>query len=601
MSRLLFSLLISGVLFSTSAAAQNAKNPGAWSARYVTNNFIWPLGNDGLDLDDFNGGLQVEYFHFLNNSFDLSFPLRVISAKHPLDATGSKTRLSGNFGLDVLLNLHLYKGEVFRPRLFAGVGGLLLNTEDLSMDVPLGLGMDFYLGRDVSLTTTFAYHFNSTELRDHFLAGIGLHIALEDDAPPTPVITDRDGDGIIDAEDLCPDTYGIAALNGCPDQDGDGIKDSSDKCPDTPGIAKFEGCPDTDGDGLMDSEDKCPETAGPVDNGGCPVSDRDGDGVADAKDNCPDVKGTVANNGCPTAPLVVAAKDKITNEVLPDTDVALVNSSGQVVKTGTTNSLGVVEFANVEPGNYTIKSRLYDLPLEDGTIAASDFNTPTSVQKTVYYDDPNFIIKGKVFYCNSPKPLPGVSLNLSSKTVNFLKTTVSKDDGEFAFYLDSRSTYELYAKKESFLSQVVEVNAKNYDRSKSVFVRLEVCADEVKCGDAIRLNNILYDSNSAAIRSDAKPDLDKVAQFMKDNTDAKIELSSHTDSKGSAASNMALSQRRAQAAADYIIAQGIAASRVAGVGYGETKLLNKCADGVNCTAAEHQVNRRTEFKVICPK
>lgn len=181
-----------------------------------------------------------------------------------------------------------------------------------------------------------------------------------------------------------------------------------------------------------------------------------------------------------------------------------------------------------------------------------------------------------------------------------MKSTISEDNGQFVFHLDERATYQLYAKKASFLSQVVDVDANNYDRAKSVFVRLEVCADEVECGTAIRLDNILYDSNSSAIRSDAMPDLNKVVRFLEDNADAKIELSSHTDSTGGAPYNMSLSQRRAQAAADYIIAQGIAASRVIGKGYGETKLLNRCGDGVNCSAAEHQVNRRTEFKVICP-
>ena len=85
------------------------------------------------------------------------------------------------------------------------------------------------------------------------------------------------------------------------------------------------------------------------------------------------------------------------------------------------------------------------------------------------------------------------------------------------------------------------------------------------------------------------------------NPDAKVELSSHTDSRGKASYNLQLSERRAKSAADYIIAQGIAASRVIGRGYGETKLLNKCADGVRCADTEHQLNRRTEFKVVCPK
>ncbi|MBF4983744.1 OmpA family protein, partial [Nonlabens mediterrranea] len=70
---------------------------------------------------------------------------------------------------------------------------------------------------------------------------------------------------------------------------------------------------------------------------------------------------------------------------------------------------------------------------------------------------------------------------------------------------------------------------------------------------------------------------------------------------GSNAYNKTLSQNRASAARDYIASQGIDANRVVGIGYGETRLLNRCADGIECSAAEHQINRRTEMKVICPK
>jgi outer membrane protein OmpA-like peptidoglycan-associated protein len=387
------------------------------------------------------------------------------------------------------------------------------------------------------------------------------------------VILDRDGDGIVDREDLCPDEACIPALNGCPDQDGDGIADGSDQCP---------------------------TEAGPADNDGCPITDRDGDGVDDEQDACPDIAGTIANQGCPEKSVVITAKDKITDEVLPNTEVVLRDNNGQIAKTGTTNSLGVIEFSNVQPRDYTVEGLLYEIALEAAKIEVAAFNSPDPVQKTIYYNDPNFIVQGKVFYCNTPNPLPGVTLNLKNNADNFLKTTISDQTGVFIFHLSNRATYELYAKKESFLSQVVDVDANNYDRSKSVFVRLEVCAEEVECGEDIRLNNILYDSNSAAIRPDAMPDLNKVVQFMKDNPDATIELSSHTDSRGQATYNLNLSDRRARAAADYIIAQGISAARVIGKGYGESQLLNRCADGVSCSDGEHQLNRRTQFKVICP-
>lgn len=119
--------------------------------------------------------------------------------------------------------------------------------------------------------------------------------------PPVPVVVDRDGDGVLDADDKCPDTAGSAALMGCPDRDGDGIADGDDKCPDAPGIAKYQGCPipDTDGDGINDESDKCPTVAGTAKYEGCPIPDTDGDGVNDEMDKCPTRAGEASNAGCP--------------------------------------------------------------------------------------------------------------------------------------------------------------------------------------------------------------------------------------------------------------------------------------------------------------
>ena len=119
--------------------------------------------------------------------------------------------------------------------------------------------------------------------------------------PPAPVITDRDGDGVADVDDKCPDTPGSAALMGCPDRDGDGIADADDKCPDAAGTAKYQGCPipDTDGDGINDEQDKCPTVAGTARYEGCPIPDSDGDGVNDELDKCPTRAGDASNQGCP--------------------------------------------------------------------------------------------------------------------------------------------------------------------------------------------------------------------------------------------------------------------------------------------------------------
>ena len=126
------------------------------------------------------------------------------------------------------------------------------------------------------------------------------------------VTKDRDGDGIVDDKDECPDVPGLLALNGCPDQDGDGIPDYKDSCVTVPGVAKYNGCPipDRDGDGINDDEDKCPDVPGLARYQGCPIPDRDNDGVNDEEDKCPDVPGTVANFGCPEIKAEVIEKFK---------------------------------------------------------------------------------------------------------------------------------------------------------------------------------------------------------------------------------------------------------------------------------------------------
>jgi type IX secretion system PorP/SprF family membrane protein len=116
---------------------------------------------------------------------------------------------------------------------------------------------------------------------------------------------DKDGDGIPDKEDKCPDVPGVKEHQGCPppsDRDKDGIIDSEDKCPDEPGLKENFGCPvpdDRDRDGVLDKDDKCPDVPGLASLQGCPYNDRDGDGIRDDIDKCPDIAGTLSTEGCP--------------------------------------------------------------------------------------------------------------------------------------------------------------------------------------------------------------------------------------------------------------------------------------------------------------
>lgn len=117
-------------------------------------------------------------------------------------------------------------------------------------------------------------------------------------------------------------------------------------------------------------------------------------------------------------------------------------------------------------------------------------------------------------------------------------------------------------------------------------------------GKAIKIDNIYFDLNKYNIRPDAAVELDKIVKLLTENPDIIIELSSHTDARGSDASNMTLSDNRAKSSASYIISKGIAENRITGKGYGESKLVNNCGNNIKCSEKEHQQNRRTEFQVI---
>ncbi|AKV00540.1 outer membrane protein OmpA [Labilithrix luteola] len=246
----------------------------------------------------------------------------------------------------------------------AGVGVLLLENRHLQVGVETNGGVTL---RDVTKRNTNAELLADIRYRvvDDLEIGAGAGPGLTNgigtpdfrgvlmiaytpeqkraEAAPPPPPPDRDGDGIIDSEDACPDTKGVASSdpkkNGCPpDRDGDGIIDSVDACPDVAGVAdadpKKNGCPpDRDGDGILDAVDACPDTKGVADadpkkNGCPPPVDTDKDGIFDPEDACPNERGPSdpdpKKNGCPKAVVVTANEIIILQQVQFDTGKATI-------------------------------------------------------------------------------------------------------------------------------------------------------------------------------------------------------------------------------------------------------------------------------------
>lgn len=204
-----------------------------------------------------------------------------------------------------------------------------------------------------------------------------------------------------------------------------------------------------------------------------------------------------------------------------------------------------------------------------------------------------------------------VNLAASDEDVAESKTNVTSN--EFNFLLDADNSYRLVVSREGYYPDTtVSFNTIGIldDYTVKKTIKLEAKPPEpevvnpedetivVDAYEPIRLNNIYYDFDKSDILESAEDDLYYLKEIMDTYPDMVIELSSHTDMRGINAYNQKLSQRRAQSAADWLVSKGVAKDRIKPVGYGESQILNGCVNGVRCSESEHQLNRRTEFKVL---
>ncbi len=285
----------------SNANAQDKENP--WMLTFGTNaidistnsdatsGYFGSYKFDGNDVNVIPWLSRVSLTRYIGKGFGLELAGAMNKVDRPWGAGTDATF----FGLDLNVKYDLNNafGQTgwFDPFLYAGLGENWVGSKN-GLGLNLGAGFNAWISDNVGINFTSGYKKVNTPVDfKMFQHSIGLTWKLGN--------KDRDGDGVNNKEDKCPDEAGLAEFDGCQDTDADkdGVTDCCDKCPEVPGLAEFDGCPDTDGDGVQDSKDKCPTVAGLKALHGCP--DKDGDGVADGDDACPEVPGPKGNSGCP--------------------------------------------------------------------------------------------------------------------------------------------------------------------------------------------------------------------------------------------------------------------------------------------------------------
>ncbi|MFZ5999049.1 MAG: OmpA family protein [Bacteroidota bacterium] len=202
------------------------------------------------------------------------------------------------------------------------------------------------------------------------------------------------------------------------------------------------------------------------------------------------------------------------------------------------------------------------------------------------------VVKGVVRDRVSKKPIAAhiELINLESKEqVNLVKS--DSISGQYLIVLTQGADYALYVNAKGYLFQNLHFNYElNYNPEPLV---IDVDLDAIKAGASIVLNNIFFDHNQFDLKPRSITELDKIAGFLNENTNLKVEISGHTDNTGTETYNATLSQKRAQAVAEYLVGKGVNSSRMTRTGYGSKKPMVP-----NDTEENRQRNRRIEFKLL---
>ena len=202
------------------------------------------------------------------------------------------------------------------------------------------------------------------------------------------------------------------------------------------------------------------------------------------------------------------------------------------------------------------------------------------------------LLKGKVYDEKSGQVLEAALEIINNTTGEVVKNIATNSaTGRYMVSLPGGINYGISVTAKGYLFNSVNVNMP--DSAGYVEVEKDIPLKRIEVGSTIVLNNIFYDFDKASLRKESISELDRLTELLKENPSMRIELSSHTDSKGTDEYNVKLSQMRAQAVVDYLKYRSINADRLVAMGYGELKPV-----ATNETDEGRQLNRRTEFKIL---
>lgn len=292
--------------------------------------------------------------------------------------------------------------------------------------------------------------------------------------------------------------------------------------------------------------------------------------------------------------IVVSVNDEATGLPLSNVEVTIGGADNQK-RNAFTNASGKAFFTSIAPSDYSVSGLLNHINSSTQNIKKAAFETEENqINISLTHNDPQFTLKGVVINKTRNIPEGGVVITINNDTnQNVITVKSNSENGIFQTQLEADSDFTLVGKKANYISNIVKVSTKGINRSTTLFVNLELAIEEAKVGQSVVLNNIYFEVGKTTVNPAFSTDLDKLVQFLKDNTDTKLEIQGHTDNTGSLKLNNKLSQLRAGSIVDYLVKQGVDSRRILAKGFGPSLPI---AD--NSTAEGRAKNRRVVIKVM---
>jgi outer membrane protein OmpA-like peptidoglycan-associated protein len=194
------------------------------------------------------------------------------------------------------------------------------------------------------------------------------------------------------------------------------------------------------------------------------------------------------------------------------------------------------------------------------------------------------------------EPLPMTTVQLIDESGKIVGEITTNELGEYTFDLDCNKTYKILGSKPDYKDALIALETTDeFEKVHQADLLLIPLIND----NEIVINPIFFNFDKWDIRPDAAYELENIVSVMREHPNMVIKIESYTDSRGSDSYNMKLSDRRAKSTRDYLFSRKIAQERIpSAIGYGETRLVNDCSNGVKCTEEQHQANRRSKFVII---